>query len=215
MEFKAQTALHDVPNQNVMFNSRKSITIRGFILSLLFAGMAASCNTDGPVDPMKQIEERTDIVITGDLSLSEFNISHGNDKDNDLVRFNYYGETAPQIDFVIQLPSGYTLALQVIDAENGHPWMQVDHPYTVYPQEVLEDKLRYVIAEVRTGDDQPAYATNLDENIPSGISIDAFRITDNDGIRIQARIRDLKLFKNVDPDKTIVINGTFIGALDF
>ena len=79
---------------------------------------------------------------------------------------------------------------------------------------MLEDKLNYVTAEVRMGDDTPAYTTHLTNGGEQGFHLDAFQVNFRDDVQMRGRIRYLKLYKNIDPSKTITINGTFVGAFE-
>ena len=90
-----------------------------------------------------------------------------------------------------------------------------DIDYGTYPSQDLEDKWKYVSAVYITGAETPSYSTNLGVNYPPGVTLDVFRITAYDGIEMQCRIRDMTLFKNVDPSKSIELDGTFTGAVTF
>jgi hypothetical protein len=149
------------------------------------------------------------------MEISNFNQSIEADNSTDLVTYNYYGSPSENFDFVINLENGYELTIKIFDAANRNPWLQVGQPYNIYPGEDLEDKLQYANVELRMGDDQPAYATNLGNSIPRGIHLDVFKVIKNNGTEIQCRIRDMKLYKNIDPTQSITVNGTFVGAITF
>jgi len=197
----------------------KSNTNITFLLLTVLALSFASCSTvevpESAACPSCNVMERTDLAITGEMEIQNFDQSVESDPTLDLIRYNYYGSPSESFDFVINLDNGYELTIKVYDATNHNPWEQVGQPYNIYPGEDLEDKLQYVNVELRMGDDLPAYATNLGSSVPQGIHLDVFKVIRNSGTEIQCRIRDMKLYKNIDPAQTITINGTFIGAVTF
>ena len=188
-----------------------------FIFIFFIAASVASCNTvdDGLDCPSCKTLERTDIAISGDMNMSNFTQSMESDDTRDLITYKYYGNPSQHIEFVIELNDGYELRLKVYDAINNNPWEQVGQPYNIYPGEDLEDKLQYVNAELRYLDDTPGFATNMGNSIPPGIFLNKFKIIENDGVQIKCKINDMILYKNVDPSKTIHVNGTFVGAITF
>ncbi|MCP4122701.1 MAG: hypothetical protein GY751_13185 [Bacteroidetes bacterium] len=197
----------------------KSNTKITFLLLTVLALSFASCSTvevpPSAACPSCKVMERTDLSFTGDMDLQNFDQSIESDKLHDLIKYNFYGSPSDHFDFVINLKNGYELTIKVYDANNNNPWEQVGQPYNIYPGQDLEDKLQYVNVELRMGDDHPAYATNLGNSVPQGIHLDVFKVIRNNGTEIQCRIRDMKLYKNIDPAQTVTINGTFIGAIPY
>jgi hypothetical protein len=179
--------------------------------------LASSCSsisdplpaaTEGPA-------ERTDISIMGDMQLEDFRKSDEIPAGTDLVAYHYYGTDSRYFDFIIELGSGHTMTIEVYDAQRLNPWQQVNLPYNIYPGQALEDKLYYTNILFSDEYGQCTYSTNFDNNIPPGIFLDVFRIIRNDGEQIQCRVRDMILYKTNDPGRTITINGTFVGVIDF
>jgi hypothetical protein len=137
------------------------------------------------------------------------------DPSADLITYNFYGNPSEHFDFIMNLENGNKLVIKVYDAERMNPWEQVNQPYNIYPQSELEDKLSYTNVELRTSANEPIYATNLNNTAPQGTYLDVFKVVDFDGATIQCRLRDMTLYSGSNPDKTITINGTFVGAVTF
>jgi hypothetical protein len=175
----------------------------------------ASCSTVEDANQLADRQERTDIIITGDLQMENFFQNAEGDASEDLVAFNYYGNPSPNFDYKIQLEQGNTLIIQVYDAQHLNPWEQVNLPYNIYPGQDLDDKLFYTNIVFSDATGTCTYSTNFNNNIPPGIFLDVFKVIQNDGQQIQCRIRDMILYKTNDPSRTITINGTFVGALTF
>ena len=175
----------------------------------------SSCISDPFPEEAQSIMERTDIVVSGDIQQENFAIANQGDGANDLVSFNYYGNPSEKIDFIVNLDNGNSLFIEVYDAQNLNPWEQIDLAYNIYPGQDLDDKLYYTNIIYANADGSCAYSTNFNDNIPPGIFIDVFKVIKNDGNQIQCRIRDMILYKTEDVGKTIHLNGTFIGAMNF
>lgn len=158
--------------------------------------------------------ERTDISLSGDLAMESFQ-QQGNETTGDLIRLGYYGEPSEQFDFHIALSDGYSLTIVLYDAQRLNPWQQVGIPYNIYPGEDLEDKLAYADIMLYNKEGICTHSTNKDPISPPGALLDVFRITANTGESIQARIRDMVLYRHGDPGRTVRINGTFAGSVDF
>lgn len=190
-------------------------SIKPFALAAVCVFALASCSTTETPEvvacPACQVIEKIDLQLEGDLSRTinlEFPEVAGQ---SDLVRF----ESQTGFNIIMDLGDGWQMTIRVLDSENPAAWPQVDMPYNVYPPADLEDKIRYVSAELRRGEDNPAYSSHLGQALPRGFALDAFRITDNDGVTVKARIRDLVLFKNTDTENAVTVNGTFAGAVTF
>jgi len=197
-----------------METSRKSPLTQGSLILLCFIFAISSCSTTSE-DALVLIDtERTDLVISGDLELEDFNSASANSQ-NDLVSFNYYGNPSANFDFVVHLENGYTLTIMMHDASRMNPWQQVGQPYNIYPGQDLDDKLYYTNITLKNGDGITKYSTNEDDNIPSGYLLDVFKVIKNDGNQIQCRVRDMILYCQNNPQKTIHINGTFVGVNTF
>lgn len=194
-------------------------TIKPIALATACILALASCSTSESPEavacPACQVTERIDLHLEGDLNQA-INLELPEDApDKDLVRLYAQGNPATGFDMVLDLGDDWKMTIRVQDSENLNPWLQVNMPYHIYPTADLEDKRRYVSAEIRRGDDNAAYSTHLGHTLPQGFSLDAFRITDNDGLAIRARIRDLVLYKNTDAQSTVTVNGTLTGAVIF
>jgi hypothetical protein len=186
---------------------------------VLFAmsGVYFGCNTDGgPADCLEcGVLERTDITISGNFEQHFFETSLESDASNDLITYNYYGDAAHKIDFKIKLGDQNDLIVSIYDEESPRPWEQVNKPFHMYPTQVLDDKLSYVTFEFLNPEGGVAYASNDDNiNLP-GITLGVFFVTQFDGVEIQCRIRDLNLLNTSNPDESILVNGTFVGAVTF
>ena len=64
------------------------------------------------------------------------------------------------------------------------------------------------------GSEAYSYVSNLGANLPPGINVDALKVSMMDDILINGQLRDVVLYKNTDPDKSITVSGTFIAVLD-
>ena len=197
----------------------KASTLKRATIALTLTLFAfTSCNTIDEATTTCatcNIIERTDMIITGDIDHSEFNQSEQSDASTDLITYNFYGNPSEYFDFIIHLSNGNKLIIKAYDAERMNPWQQVGQPYNIYPLADQEDKLSYVNVELRTSANEPIYATNLDLSTPPAISLDVFKLLQNDGETIQARLRDMTLYSVTNPNNTISINGTFVGAVTF
>lgn len=184
-------------------------------LTLVFLTLLTLSSCSSEEEPLKIAEERTDISITGDMDLDVFRQSIAGENSVDLIAYNFYGMNADRIDFIIDLDGDHALIIELVDAQHGHPWMQVDLPYHIYPGQDLEDKLYYTRIKFRDSEGQISYSTNGDANIPQSAILDAFRIIRYDGGQIHCRMRDMQLHKTSFPEKVIQVNGTFVGVIDF
>jgi hypothetical protein len=158
--------------------------------------------------------ERTDIQITGQLDIWDNQIIENGLIEPGPIELIYHGDPSDRFDFTIALESGYSLDIHMVNKSTPNPWEQVDVSYTAYPGHDLSTKLRYVSAELRYGNDAPIYSTNLSGTTNPEVIRGAFYITSNAGGQIRARIRELKLYHNIDSQKKIEINGTFAAVDD-
>ena len=185
----------------------------------MILGIAISCNTSETCADLGNCPnltlERTDIQITGDLEIWDNQIIEDGQSVPGPVNFNFYGDPSDKFDFQIDLEQGYSLIIRMVNKIIPNPWEQVDVSYTAYPGQDLSLNLRYVTAELRFGNDAPAYSTNLSGNINPGVSQNAFWITSYDGNQIRARIKELTLIHNIQNSREIEINGTFVAVADF
>lgn len=194
-------------------------TSRNFLLvsAVVMAIVMSSCRIitcEGPdCDDFANVE-RTDIAVTGDLEIESFVINDDRSGVTDLVDYTFYGFDAEQFDFIVQLNGNYQLTISMYDAQRLNPWLQVDLPYNIYPGQDLEDKLYYTNILLHDDQGNCLYSTNSDDNIPPGIFIDVFKIIQSQDGFAQCRIRDMVLYRTDNPDRTISINGTFIGKVD-
>jgi hypothetical protein len=185
------------------------------LLAVLALFVITSCSTDPLPSPALNVTERIDMIAEGDLQLEEFRQNDELDASDDLITFNYFGNPAENIDFVLHLSNGYRLVLTVYDAERMNPWEQVGQPYNIYPVADEEDKLSFVRAELLTSANEPLFTSNQGPGVPPGIALDVFKIMKFDGNLIQARMRDMTLYNAGNAEKSIRINGTFVGAITF
>ena len=193
-----------------MFTSRNL----ALALSTLCFYTLISCSSNEDAIQLTPIE-RTDISIQGDMQLESFQQNTNGEAGTDLVSFVYYGIPSDRFDYIVQISSDLKLIIKIYDGINQNPWVQVGQPYNIYPGQDLEDKLQYAKVEIRTSSNEPRYTSNDGNVLPQGALLDVFQVVQNDGAYIQCRIRDMELFHQVHPERSITINGTFIGALDF
>ena len=191
------------------------LTLALFIL----LSILTSCSNDES-DPLINcpecvVIERTDIEISGEMAIHDFEQSIQEDAALDLVTYNYHGDPSVDFDYLVALSNGYELIIRVHDAANTNPWEQVNQPYNIYPQSELENKLMYTTIELRTSANEPLYSSNLNGTSPPATYLDVFRVVKFDGLTLQARIRDVVLYKYNNANKEVIINGTFIGAVTF
>jgi len=165
--------------------------------------------------PEKSVLERTDLTISGDITKNDFQQVPENVPSPDLITYGFYESPAARFDIVIHMETGELLNIRMYNDYDLDPWNKVDVDYAIYPTQDLEDKWKYVTANYLIGNESPSYSSNIGNQIPAGISIDVFRITYYDGIEIRGRIREMTLYKNTNPSKSIEINGTFVGAVTF
>ena len=181
------------------------------LLSLIaFSISTIQCTTD-TVEVV--IMERTDLIIEGDLNMQAF-IQNPQDEGFDLIELSAYGVPASRLDILMDLGSGYTLILRVYNDMAQSIEKLVNHSYSIYPPEDIEDKLQYLTAELHYGSEAYSYVSNLGANLPPGINVDALKVSMSDDILINGQLRDVVLYKNTDPDKSITVSGTFIVVLD-
>jgi hypothetical protein len=196
-----------------METSRKTTTT--LTLAIILLMILSSCKSEE--DPLRLADkglERTDITITGDLNLDDFRQIEESDPTTDLISYNFYGMNSKKFDFVVNLADGHSLTIQVYDAQRLNPWQQVGLPYNIYPGQDLEDKLYYTNVKFGNLAGETLYSTNFDSSIPHGTFIDVFKIISRDGDQIQCRIRDMILYKSGNTNRTIEINGTFMGVIN-
>ena len=189
-------------------------SISGIVIKMAAILIISSCNTNEGCDdlgtcPQTDLTERTDIIIRGDLSISDNQIYQVVEGEEGPVGYNFYGNPSSDFDFIIDLSDGYKLIIRMYDAESLSPWDDVDIPYNIYPHQELSDRLKYVTADLQLGNDAFAYSSSFGEAYPRNITLDVFKITSYDGQSIKSRIRDLVLYKNTDGSQLITINGTF------
>lgn len=196
-------------------------TIISTLTMLLFAGLIfifTSCNTLDDVDniAISNVLERTDMTISGNVHYDDFNQSLQSDMSKDLITYNYFGDPSEKFDFKIHLANGNVLMIKIIDEEGINPWEQVGKPYNIYPSSELGDKLSYVQVYLFSSGDEVLYSDILNTDTPLGTSLDVFQIISSNDNGILCRMRDIKLYNgSTDADNSIIVNGTFVGALTF
>jgi hypothetical protein len=162
-----------------------------------------------------KVEERTDILVSGTLDIWDNQVVDNGVIDEGPISFNYYGMSSDRFDFVIDLASGYTLVIGLVSTTTPDPQTQAGLPFNAYPGHDLSERGRFVKAELRRGNDAPVYSTNASGNIMPEVILSAFEIIYNDGDQIRARIREMKMYHNIENSKEIKINGTFVAVANY
>lgn len=173
-----------------------------------------SCTATGTC-PEFQVE-RTDLRLSGEVDVWENQIQEEAEGIKGPVDLVYYGNPSDRFDFIIHLECGYTLSIRMMNRAQMNPWQHVGMGYSAYPGQDLNEKVRYVTAELRFGnEDIPLYSTNQAGIFTAGTIQGAFRITSCDEHQIKGRIRELVLYNAIHQNQRIQIDGTFIARVDF
>ncbi|MCP4122698.1 MAG: hypothetical protein GY751_13170 [Bacteroidetes bacterium] len=171
------------------------------------------CTTSNPVET--SIMERIDLVFEGDVNMQAFLQSPQGDNGNDLIQLAEYGVPANRLDIAMDLGSGYTFHLMLINETASGLDELINDAYNIYQAEEMEDKQQYLLAELRYGSESAKYVANLGAHMPPLTNINALEIDCNDAVQLHGRLKDVVLYKNTEPDKSIILNGTFAAALNF
>jgi len=183
-----------------------------FVLAVVLFSVSL-CTTSDPVEAF--IMERTDLVFEGDVNMQAFLQSPQSEDGNDLIQLAKYGVPANRLDIAMDLGSGYTFHLMVINETASGLDDIINEAYNIYQVEEMEDKQQYLLAELRYGSESATYVANLGDHMPPLTNINALKIDCSDAVQVYGRLKDVVLYKNTDPEKSIVLNGTFVTALNF
>jgi hypothetical protein len=157
--------------------------------------------------------ERTDIQISGHLEIWDNQIIHEVNEQKGPIDLKYYGDPSSQLDFIINLESGYRLIITLFNNTVPNPWTHTGMTYTAYPGQELENKVRYVSADLRDGEDASGFSTNGSGIFNAQTLSSAFWIISSDENQIKARINGLVLYHSTDTSLRTEVNGTFIARV--
>ncbi|MEZ5008532.1 MAG: hypothetical protein R2753_10335 [Chitinophagales bacterium] len=182
--------------------------------------LATSCSTDeiAPTTDASKVMERIDIKIVGEDTEYFYNESLQAEASNDLVAYNFYGNQSEKIDFIVKIDEFRTLVVKVSNKLNPNPWEVIDTYGTFTPQD-QDDKYKHATIELidNQNSENSKYVSNVGENIPQGGFLDVFRIEKYSVANKETlcRLKNIVLYQLEDPNNTIIIDGTFRGALTF
>lgn len=178
-----------------------------------------SCSNEEPIITTPQeVTERVDIKIDDEEMYYYFEQSKEADQAVNLVEL--IGTTSPnRLTYVIRLSDQKTLKIDLVNKIVHQPWQVENSYYGIYPTEELNNKTKYITAQLvdNSNSETTTFSSNPLEGSPRGATIDAFRIEKYDEQKSETlcRINDLQLVMVGNPNKTITINGTYRGALVF
>lgn len=206
---KRQTMKSKVPSKGW-----SALVVIPLFLIFSCSTVEVDCDENGTC-PVESVIERLDLAVSGDFEFREQTENAQGDKSVDLVSFNIPANPGTVFSISMQLSNGHVIRLQVVDAYYGNPWEQVGMFYGTYPTQDLEDKWSYVTAHYFTGAETAAYSSNLGTNLPPTADPDVLEITESSLTEFRCRIRNLVLYNNIDPSKTLYVSGTFKGAASY
>ncbi len=187
------------------------------LLIALFAMMIACSDDIDQIIMPEQVIERIDLKISGHSEMYVYEQSLQNKTENDLVDYNYHGPVSTNFDILIQLEDGYELKVRMYNIETINLTEEVGIPYDLFVTQDLDDKTKYVRMDVKNmvNEEAPLYTNSIVGN--HGATLNAFSITSFDYPKkeILCRVNQVELRNNVEHEKTILINGTFKGAITF
>ena len=157
--------------------------------------------------------ERTDLVFTGDISMQAF-LQSPQGEGSDLIELMGYGVPVSRLDIAMDLGSGYALYLKIFNDISVDLSDLINDQYNIYAPEELEDKQYYMLAELWQEGENPTYYSNLGDNLPPGTNINALTLQSGDDLQVHGRLRDVVLYNNTDPERSLLLNGTFVSALE-
>lgn len=192
------------------------LTLIGIIL-LTLNSCSNDCVDCAAINPQK-VAERVDVKLQGDEVEYFYNQSLQEDVSSDLVRYNFYGNSSSDIDYIIQLGENKILTVKLHNSAISNPWAYKDS-YGTFPAQELGNKFKYVTIELEdmTSSESITYVSNIGEEVPRGGLLDVFRIENYDINKsdMLCRINRMKLYQRGFTENSITIDGTFRGSLTF
>lgn len=182
--------------------------------------LASSCTTDetAPMINVSKVMERVDIKIVGSTTEYFYNESLQEESANDLIDYKFYGNGSNKIDFIIKIDADRTITIKINNKLYPNPW-EINDSYGTFAPQDQDDKFKYVTIELTDSknSETKTFVSNVGENIPQGGFLDVFRIEkfSTSDLETLCRINNLVLYQVENPTNSIVIDGTFRGALTF
>lgn len=182
---------------------------------LLLSVFVISCSDDTPIEELN-VTEFTNIKVEGDLDFIDIQTSNQNDSGTDLVTYIYSPSNTKTLTFKVKLENGHVISVNIVHENLEKVW-ETPTNYPIYVASDTSSHWKYCVAQYQTSAEAPSYFTHLGSTLPRGTDIDAFEVESYDATKkeIRCRFRDMVLYKNTDANESLVINGTFVGAVTF
>ncbi|MEZ5003744.1 MAG: hypothetical protein R2730_11995 [Chitinophagales bacterium] len=195
--------------------------IQPTILAISLMMVVSSCSKEEAIKlSPEQVTERIDMVIEGNDREYVYKQSQESDPTEDLITYNYYGLSANNIDFKINLSEDRTLTIQLTNKSLVSPWEHANTSYSIYPAQDEDDKVKFIRAKLETKSEGNIsnYVSNYSNEFPLSPNLNAFTIVEYnlEKSEMLCRLNNITIVpENGNEDEAITITGTFRGSLSF
>ena len=180
------------------------------VAAILALSILASCSKDEAIAEFKTIE-KTNFKFTGDINF--FDVQEGGDFD--LVKTTLNNGNTNDITFTIALSNGHELSLRLYNQYATNVWESISN-FPIYTTADMPEHWKFSVASYKLSSDAAGYETHLGNRAPTVMDISPVKITsyNADTKEVKIQFEDMTLFKNIDTNKTVTLNGTFVSHID-
>lgn len=179
------------------------------LAGIIALSILASCSKDDPIAEIQTIE-RTNLKFTGDIEFFDVQTT----SDFDLIQTSLNNNNSNDIRFTIQLENGHELSLRLYNKYATNVW-ETPTNFPIYTTAEMPEHWKFSQASYKMADDAAGYETHLGNSAPTYMDINPVRITDfnEDKMEVKIQFENMTLFKNIDSNKTVTLNGTFVSKI--
>lgn len=180
------------------------------IISGILSCTPLDCTVTGDCETAVLPVERIDIHVDGQLDLDFHLEGHS---EHELIDHLITGFPSYTYSFVLHLSEDRDLEITVTNEHLAESWLYPGIPYDVFPTSVLNNKYKYVQAELIGKTASAHFASQVGNVAPLDITLDVFHIAAVEGSWLRARVSNLPLYQIEDPSNSVIINGTFVSEI--